>query len=210
MSYAKSKTIGKITCNHCNNKYDVNSWEFTKCPCGKTSVKVSEYSTTYKDGSDYTREYKDLTTYYEEDDLIKLDNRTQKYLDKMIELTQKKEKMYDFTTRKYWCFRYHPWKENVKLNNGEIEKRILRYDIKYETSDSFNQNLTVNLRIDLKNQELSNEEIYNRLKIFRKKIITPFVLGEKFGISNLKELSVKDGFGWDREQKDLYDYNFYL
>lgn len=191
-------TEGKYQCRLCDDIFEAKSDDFYKCKCGKSEIKPSEYSYTYKNGN-RINEIKSIT-YYLEEEFIKLPDDIQRIYDEIKSIKQA-------TGYKYYLY-------EMTRNGKNKEKYIMQISISHKVginrwnSEQNEISLTLNLR---KGEYQGDEITRNRLKRFldmMKKIESgEFDISKR---SELIEMAENEGIYYSKESTDEYNYTFHI
>jgi hypothetical protein len=196
------KTKGIFRCGYCGNEMEVNSFEFKTCECGKSQIKLSDegFFINYNNDYDYKGELTNKETIYEEIDFFKLSEETLDLINKLkndiIRVSQNSRNKlgYDIDCD------YYTFKE--KLEDESV--KTYAYFFEFFTKDYFNQFIRINYSIDIKDDNLNEDEIKEDLNKFINFVND--VENHKIIFNN--PYYMKEHFDWTRKQKPLYDYEF--
>lgn len=190
------KIIATCKCTNCDSKFEVNNYNFTKCPNNCCSVRVDEYGEDYNTINDMTNcfEVFDRKIFRDPEDYI-IPNEKCREIINFLKL-QRKEVDY------YLC---------VSEDKCESGKTYIDY-ISFEVQGGYYDGVQGNYfkcYIDFKNEyDNSLEKIYNRLVKLKEFVMD--LKDKKIDLTVKNRNYLKDRFEWSREQVELYDYTFYI
>jgi hypothetical protein len=190
------KVIAKFKCKECQDIFEATSDNFSKCKCGKCSVKPWEYGTSYhrdNNSGKYFEELEKKTYRYQEEYHI----LEQDFMDIWNHIKEIKEERGYLSHCSVYIYEGYDRSDDGNKFLARLTAEVS--DVKYGESTT----LAFNAHLDYKHD---NEELLDRLQRFYDLFIK--IINKDVDINDrtkMKDLSSE----WDRTQCELYDYTFY-
>ncbi|MFL1672600.1 hypothetical protein [Paenibacillus dendritiformis] len=191
------KVIATFRCKECQDVFEASSDDFTKCNCGKCSVKPSEYSTAYETKNGKGRFFERVSDqiYRYKDEYTELSEEFYELWNKLKQI--KEERKYQFPSLCIYEGRDRSADGNVFMSSLSAEV----FDV-----NKYQEATYLKFKVNLKEKFEPNDALVRLQKffdIFNHIVLTEIDLNDR---EKLKEI-VDD---WYKEQCDLYDYIFYV